>query len=102
MPSTDLIFQLSGTCNNYDWGKKGQESLAARLCAQTPGSNFQIDSNTFYSELWFGDYSDFPGRVLSSGEPLRDHLRKHKQELFGEKVIRELDGQLPYLPKVCI
>ncbi|TFL04316.1 phosphomannose isomerase type I [Pterulicium gracile] len=100
MPSTDLVFQLSGTCNSYDWGQKGKGSLAARLCAQTPGTNFVIDEEKIYSEMWFGDYPDFPARVLSSGEPLADHLKRNQEALLGKKVVETLDAQLPYLPKI--
>lgn len=96
---TDLLFQLSGTCNSYDWGKNGRDSLAAVLCEKTPGTNFKIEDGKPYSEMWFGDYPDFPARVLKTGELLADHLQKNKQALLGDKVIKNLDGQLPFLPK---
>ncbi|KAK1496596.1 phosphomannose isomerase type I [Colletotrichum tamarilloi] len=99
MSSQSSVFQLSGTCNNYDWGKKGRDSLAARLCENTP-SGFTINDNEAYSEMWFGDYPDFPARVLETGELLKDILDKNKEQLLGKKVITELDGQLPYLPKI--
>ncbi|KAI3556137.1 phosphomannose isomerase type I [Colletotrichum abscissum] len=99
MSSQSSVFQLSGTCNNYDWGKKGRDSLAARLCENTPGG-FTINDNEAYSEMWFGDYPDFPARVLETGELLKDILDKNKEQLLGKKVITELDGQLPYLPKI--
>lgn len=99
MSSTDLVFQLSGTCNSYDWGKSGWDSLAAVLCEKTP-HDFEIEDGKPYSEMWFGDYPDFPGRVLKTGELLQDHLQNHKKALLGDKVINELDGQLPFLPKV--
>ncbi|KXH37303.1 phosphomannose isomerase type I [Colletotrichum nymphaeae SA-01] len=99
MISQSSVFQLSGTCNNYDWGKKGRDSLAARLCENTP-SGFTINDNEAYSEMWFGDYPDFPARVLETGELLKDVLDKNKEQLLGKKVITELDGQLPYLPKI--
>lgn len=94
------IFQLSGTCNNYPWGKQGKESLAAQLCAKTPGTDFKIEDDKPYSEMWFGDYPDFPARVLETGELLADVLKKDPDTLLGKKVVKELDGQLPFLPKV--
>lgn len=97
---TSLVFQLSGTCNNYPWGKKGRQSLAAQLCAKTPGTNFEIDDDQFYSELWFGDYPEYPARVLETGELLKDVLDKNKELLLGKKVVDNLGGQLPFLPKV--
>ncbi|KAK1635530.1 RmlC-like cupin domain-containing protein, partial [Colletotrichum phormii] len=99
MSSQSSVFQLSGTCNNYDWGKKGRDSLAARLCENTP-NGFTTKYDKAYSEMWFGDYPDFPARVLETGELLKDVLDKNKEQLLGQKVITELDGQLPYLPKI--
>ena len=66
---TDRVFPLSGSCNNYPWGKKGQASLAAQLCAKSD-KTFHIDDDEHYSELWFGDCPDFPTRVAATGEPL--------------------------------
>ncbi|KAI0018943.1 mannose-6-phosphate isomerase [Xylariomycetidae sp. FL0641] len=97
---SQLVFQLAGTCNEYPWGKQGKNSLAARLCAQTPGTDFKIDDNKSYSEMWFGDYNDFPGRKLETGELLSDVLQKNKEKLLGKKVMEQYDGQLPYLPKI--
>ncbi|KAK2011543.1 phosphomannose isomerase type I [Colletotrichum eremochloae] len=100
MSPQSKVFQLTGTCNNYEWGRKGRESLAARLCANTPGGGFEPDDNQYYSEMWFGDYPDFPARVLETGEPLRDVLDRDRETLLGPKVTRHLDAQLPYLPKI--
>lgn len=97
---TPRVFQLSGTCNNYPWGKKGKQSLAAQLCARTPGTDFKIEDEQFYSEMWFGDYPDFPARVLETGELLADALNKDQQTLLGKKVVDTMDAQLPFLPKV--
>lgn len=96
------VFQLSGTCNNYPWGKQGKQSLAAQLCARTPGLDFSIEDDKYYSEMWFGDYPDFPARVLETGEPLADVLKKDQETLLGKKVVEHYDAQLPFLPKVCI
>lgn len=98
--STQRVFQLSGTCNNYPWGKKGKQSLAAQLCARTPGTDFKIEDEQYYSEMWFGDYPDFPARVLDTGELLADVLKKDQQTLLGKKVVDTMDAQLPFLPKV--
>lgn len=94
------VFQLSGTCNNYPWGKKGKQSLAAQLCAKTPGLDFTVKEDEFYSEMWFGDYPDFPARKLDTGELLKDVIDANKEQLLGKKVIQHYDAQLPFLPKV--
>ncbi|KAI1086900.1 mannose-6-phosphate isomerase [Rostrohypoxylon terebratum] len=98
--SQQLVFQLSGTCNNYPWGKKGKQSLAAQLCAQTPGIDFQINDDEFYSEMWFGDYPDFPARKLDTGELLSDVIQRNKEQLLGKKVMDKFGSELPYLPKI--
>lgn len=95
----DRVFQLSGSCNNYPWGKQGQQSLAARLCKKTV-KDFEIKDDEYYSEMWFGDYPDYPARVLQTGKPLKDVLDENKERLLGKKVIDKLDGQLPFLPKI--
>ncbi|KAK6076251.1 mannose-6-phosphate isomerase [Seiridium cupressi] len=95
-----LVFQLSGTCNNYPWGKKGKQSLAAQLCERTPGIDFNVKNDEFYSEMWFGDYPDFPARKLDSGELLKDVIDANKEQLLGKKVIEKYDAQLPFLPKI--
>ncbi|KUI59126.1 Mannose-6-phosphate isomerase [Cytospora mali] len=94
------VFQLSGTCNNYPWGRKGKQSLAAQLCAKTPGLDFKIEDDQFYSEMWFGDYPDFPARVLETGELLADAIKKDQDTLLGKKVLENMDAQLPFLPKI--
>ncbi|KAK3987357.1 mannose-6-phosphate isomerase [Cladorrhinum sp. PSN332] len=96
---TQRVFQLTGSCNNYPWGKKGKESLAAELCKKTD-KDFEIKDDEYYSELWFGDYPDYPAKVLETGELLKDVLNKNKEILLGKKVIEHLDSQLPYLPKI--
>ncbi|KAM7193120.1 mannose-6-phosphate isomerase [Rhypophila sp. PSN 637] len=105
---TDRVFQLIGSCNNFPWGQKGSKSLAARLCAKSD-KEFSPEDDKPYSELWFGDYPDFPARVLSTRELLSDVLDKNKETLLGKRVIEEellysggkQTGQhLPYLPKI--
>ena len=100
MANVPRIFQLSGTCNNYPWGKKGRESLAAQFYERTPGTGFTIDADQHYLELWFGDYPDFPGKVLKSGELLAKTLQANQKALLGNYVVNHLDAQLPFLPKV--
>lgn len=94
------VFQLSGSCNNYPWGKKGSQSLAAQFCSKTPGTDCQIKEDEPYSEMWFGDYPDFPARIAKTGELLKDALDGDKETLLGPKVVKEMGAQLPYLPKV--
>lgn len=45
------IVQLECGCNNYPWGKKGKESLAAKYAAATPGGHFKLDESKEYAEV---------------------------------------------------
>ncbi|EFY86266.1 mannose-6-phosphate isomerase [Metarhizium acridum CQMa 102] len=100
MATVARLFQLSGTCNNYPWGKRGRESLAARLCEKTPGTGFTIDNNQYYSEMWFGDYPDFPARDLETGQTLAELLKSHKETLLGSYSTDKFGDHLPFLPKI--
>lgn len=100
MTSVSRLFQLSGTCNNYPWGKKGHQSLAAQLCKKTPGIDFAINDDEYYSELWFGDYPNFPARDLESGQALADILKFNEERLLGSYSMEKFGNNLPFLPKV--
>jgi hypothetical protein len=45
------VIQLECQCNNYPWGKKGKESLAAQFAASTPGGRFKLDESKEYAEV---------------------------------------------------
>lgn len=47
----EKVLQLKCGCNEYPWGKQGSKSLAASLCAKTPGTDFKIDENKPYAEM---------------------------------------------------
>lgn len=47
----EKVLQLKCHCNQYPWGKVGSESLAARLCSKTPGTDFKIDEESPYAEM---------------------------------------------------
>ncbi|CBX93568.1 similar to mannose-6-phosphate isomerase [Plenodomus lingam JN3] len=95
------VLQLKCNCNQYPWGKKGSDSIAARLCEKTPGTDFKIDENNSYAEMWMGTYPDLPSYVLETGEDLQDVLDKYPDELVGKKIAEKFGHtKLPYLPKV--
>ena len=100
MAEVDSVFQLQCSCNNYLWGKRGSESLAARLCAKTPGTGFKIEDDREYSEMWMGDYPELPAKSLETGEELHSIIDRNKEKLLGKRCINEFGAVLPYLPKV--
>ncbi|KAF1851973.1 mannose-6-phosphate isomerase [Cucurbitaria berberidis CBS 394.84] len=97
----EKVLQLKCNCNEYGWGKQGRKSLAATLCEKTPGTDFKLDENTTYAEMWMGTYPDLPSYVLSTGEDLQDVLDKHPDELIGKNIANKFGHtKLPFLPKV--
>lgn len=47
----ESVIQLKCDCNNYPWGKTGKDSLAARLCEKTPGTDFKLDESKDYAGI---------------------------------------------------
>ncbi|KAL8996181.1 MAG: hypothetical protein Q9169_004247 [Polycauliona sp. 2 TL-2023] len=94
------VFQLQCSCNNYPWGKKGKQSLAATLCAKTPNTDFEIDESKEYAEMWMGDYPVLPAKGLKSGEDLHKIVDDNKDQLLGKNCIEKFGGVVPFLPKI--
>lgn len=94
------IIQLECQCNNYPWGKKGKDSLAARYAAATPGGHFKLDESKEYAEQWMGTYPTTPSLVLETGEDLQKHLNANKDKLIGKSILNKFGTDLPYLPKI--
>ncbi|KAK3215384.1 hypothetical protein GRF29_19g3097220 [Pseudopithomyces chartarum] len=97
----EKVIQLKCKCNEYPWGRQGSKSIAATLCSKTPGTDFKIDENTPYSEMWMGTYPELPSYVLSTGEDLQDVLDAHADDLIGQRIIKKFNHtKIPFLPKV--
>jgi mannose-6-phosphate isomerase len=90
------------TYKELPWGKKGQDSLAARYCASTPGTDFKIEDSREYAEMWMGTYPTTPSYVLSTKEKLQDVLNANKEKPIGKTVLRKFGANLPFLPKVLL
>merc|ERR1712093_717843 len=97
---TSSIIQLECQCNNYPWGKKGKDSVAARYAAATPGGSFELDEKKEYAEQWMGTYPTTPSLVLSTGKDLQEHLNANKEALIGKPILSKFGADLPYLPKI--
>lgn len=67
-PSVMPVIQLECQCNNYPWGKKGKESLAARYAASTPGGHSKLDESKEYAEVGSQLIILFPGPALSRND----------------------------------
>ena len=103
---TPLVMPLACQCNasprpscihgasltveqNYPWGKKGKDSLSARLCAQTSNTGFKIDESKEYAEMWMGDYPVLPDKILEAGEELHKVIDENQEQLLGKNCIEK-------------
>lgn len=84
--------ELVGKVNNYDWGKLGTQSEAAKLAALN-SLDFNANETTPYSELWMGDHPSGPSVIKTTNEELGEFIASNKDLIGG------LD-KLPYLFKV--
>ncbi|KAL0270585.1 UNVERIFIED_CONTAM: hypothetical protein PYX00_007943 [Menopon gallinae] len=88
--------ELVCAIQNYDWGRKGMNSLAARI-AQTNMSISILESKP-YAEFWMGTHPNGPSTLKEKKVPLSQHLLENPSEL-GSEVIRYFNN-LPFLFKV--
>ncbi|OLN87072.1 Mannose-6-phosphate isomerase 1 [Colletotrichum chlorophyti] len=93
------LFRLQCGVNSYEWGKKGEESAAARFAATTPAEGFTIQSDKPYAELWMGTHPSNPSKDLQSGRALLD-LVQDNQQLLSAPVASKYGSKLPFLFKV--
>jgi mannose-6-phosphate isomerase len=64
--SLNGLIRLKAAVQNYDWGKKGSESLVASFGYS--GSGVKIDKERPYAELWVGTHPNGPSSLfLESG-----------------------------------
>lgn len=49
--TTNNIFRLRGSIQNYDWGKKGKDSLVAGLGPNAIGDDFEFSEDSYYAEV---------------------------------------------------
>lgn len=49
--TTNNIFRLRGSVQNYEWGRKGGDSLVASLGPRAIGDDFEFSEDQFYAEV---------------------------------------------------
>lgn len=89
--------ELEYTVQNYDWGKKGLNSIVARLLKEAYPETDIIDDKC-YAELWMGTHPNGPSRIKSNNKPLLGLIKEHP-EYTGDVRIGS-DDDLSYLFKV--
>lgn len=53
------MYSLQGVCQQYAWGKIGEESAVAKLAKQND-KELQIEQDQPYAELWMGAHVKAP------------------------------------------
>ncbi|CAH0058744.1 unnamed protein product [Clonostachys solani] len=93
------LLRLQCGVNSYEWGKIGSDSAAARYAAATPSSDFSIQSEQPYAELWMGTHPKNPSKDLGTGRTLLELFSENKA-LLSSDVISKYGDTLPFLFKV--
>lgn len=90
--------EIETAIQKYDWGKRGKDSLVAKLY-QNLHQDFRIDDDVPYSELWMGTHPNGPSLVRVTGQPLSEYIAENP-ECLGKEARKAFGDQLPYLFKV--
>ncbi|KAF2005535.1 mannose-6-phosphate isomerase [Amniculicola lignicola CBS 123094] len=92
------LIRLQCGVNSYDWGKIGKTSAAAKFAAAT-ASDFSIQEEKPYAELWMGTHPSLPSKDLETQRTLLD-LVQDNQALLSKDVAERYENKLPFLFKV--
>ncbi|KAK4508566.1 hypothetical protein PRZ48_002305 [Zasmidium cellare] len=93
------LLRLQCGCNSYEWGKIGKDSAAARYASATPSSDFSIQQDKPYAELWMGTHPSNPSKDVTTGRTLLD-LVQDNQALMSTSIAKRYEQKLPFLFKV--
>ncbi|KAJ7594993.1 mannose-6-phosphate isomerase [Mycena floridula] len=98
--SSQPVFRITPTTQQYDWGKIGSNSKVAQLASASRIPGFVLESKP-YAELWMGTHSTSPSTL--GNQSLSSHLKAHPV-LIGDEVSAKFpsasEGNLPFLFKV--
>ncbi|KAM0668203.1 hypothetical protein ACQRIT_000685 [Beauveria bassiana] len=93
------LIRLQCGVNSYEWGKKGNDSAAAKFAAATPAADFSVQQDKPYSELWMGTHPSNPSRDVQTGRTLLELIGEN-QALLSPTVSARFGEKLPFLFKV--
>jgi mannose-6-phosphate isomerase len=93
------LIRLQCGANSYEWGKKGNSSAVARFAAATPSTDFTIQDDKPYAELWMGTHPSNPSKDVTTGRTLLDLVQDNKA-LLASSVAARYDNKVPFLFKV--
>ncbi|XP_074572039.1 mannose-6-phosphate isomerase 2-like [Curcuma longa] len=94
--------RLRCSVQNYEWGRRGEESTVARLFERNSGA--QIDLACPYAEFWMGTHDSGPSFLMLAGSDsgevaLKKWIRENPGAL-GDKVVAKWGTGLPFLFKI--
>eukprot|EP00752_Nemacystus_decipiens_P004477 g4089.t1 len=72
--------RLETAIQRYAWGKSGSNSMVAQL-KKSEDSDFDVDEDQTYAELWLGTHPNGPSRVVRDGHEGTDELQL--QGMYG-------------------
>ncbi|KAH9856537.1 mannose-6-phosphate isomerase [Lenzites betulinus] len=97
------LIRLKASTQEYDWGKSGSTSLAARLAKNAVAHGFKIDENKSYAEIWMGTHANGPAHLFDDpATSLLSFVSSDPTFYLGETLIRKWPAttHIPYLFKV--
>ncbi|KAI0710117.1 mannose-6-phosphate isomerase [Earliella scabrosa] len=103
MTTRKNLIRLQAATQEYDWGRQGSSSLAARLGHNAVGHGFQIDETKSYAEIWMGTHSNGPAHLYDSpSTSLLSLISSDPKYYLGETLLRKWPSttHVPYLFKV--
>ncbi|CAE7032932.1 hypothetical protein PTNB73_04952 [Pyrenophora teres f. teres] len=92
------LIRLECGVNSYDWGKVGKDSAAAKFHAAT-ASEFSIEEEKPYAELWMGTHPSLPSKELETQRSLLEIVQEN-QALLSTDIAERYENKLPFLFKV--
>ncbi|CAM9202824.1 unnamed protein product [Choristocarpus tenellus] len=89
---------LNSAVQQYAWGKKGSESMVAKLKG-LGDSDYTVKKEETYAEMWMGTHPSGPSRVVRNGVagPLLKEVLDRNPDMLGAI---QNKGDLPFLFKV--
>ncbi|EIW57378.1 mannose-6-phosphate isomerase [Trametes versicolor FP-101664 SS1] len=97
------LIRLKAAAQEYEWGRTGSASLAARLGGNAIGQGFKIDEQKSYAEIWMGTHSNGPAHLFDDpSTSLLSLISTDPTFYLGETLVRKWPSttHIPYLFKV--
>ncbi|XP_012284804.1 mannose-6-phosphate isomerase [Orussus abietinus] len=91
--------ELKCSIQTYEWGKLGIDSTVATL-AKAANSDFTLDEEKRYAELWMGTHPNGPSYLKHKPEKTLDEYIRENTNVLGPSVEKHFGPRLPFLFKV--